>query len=110
MSLNFETTTAPMRQQATQIMAQNLAGCGIEVTLGYHPASEWFASGPDGRLAGRLFDLGQFAWLTGVDPACNLYLGNQMATEENGWLGRTTVASLMRNSMLSATLASIPAR
>ncbi len=88
LSMNYETTTAAMRQQVTQILAQNLAGCGIEVTLGYHPASEWFASGPDGRLAGRLFDLGQFAWLTGVQPSCDLYLSTQMATAENGWSGQ----------------------
>lgn len=88
LSMNYETTTAAMRQQVTQILAQNLAGCGIEVTLGYHPASEWFASGPDGRLAGRLFDLGEFAWLTGVQPSCDLYLSTQMATAENGWSGQ----------------------
>jgi peptide/nickel transport system substrate-binding protein len=46
----------------------------MNVLLTYFPASEWFADGPDGKLFGRRYDLGQFAWLTGVEPACDLYI------------------------------------
>lgn len=88
LEFNYETTNAAMRQQVTQILAQNMAGCGMKVNLGYYPASEWFASGPDGKLYGRLYDLGQFAWLTGVTPPCELYLGPQLPTAENGWSGQ----------------------
>jgi peptide/nickel transport system substrate-binding protein len=88
LSFNYETTTAVLRQQVTQILAQNLAGCGIEVTLSYHPSSEWFATGPDARLYGRLFDLGEFAWLTSVTPPCDLYLSTQLPTADNGWSGQ----------------------
>jgi peptide/nickel transport system substrate-binding protein len=76
----YETTNATMRMQATQVLADSMAACGIKVNLNYYPASEWFADGPDGKLFGRRTDLGQFAWLTGVEPACSLYL----STEING--------------------------
>ncbi len=68
--------------------------------LGYYPASEWFADGPDGKLFGRKYDLGQFAWLTGVQPACDLFITSQIpgdptltnedgtATYPSGWGGQ----------------------
>jgi peptide/nickel transport system substrate-binding protein len=62
-----------MRQQLTQIFKENMAACGIDVELYYPPAGEWFSDGPEGVLFGRKFDLGEFAWLTGVEPSCNLY-------------------------------------
>lgn len=64
-----------MRQQLTQIFQENLAQCGVEIELYYPSADEWFADGPEGVLFGRQYDLGEFAWLTGVQPACDLYLG-----------------------------------
>jgi peptide/nickel transport system substrate-binding protein len=87
LEFNYETTNAPMRQQVSQILAQNLAECGIKVSLDYHPASEWFANEPDGRLFGRLYDLGEGAWITSSEPPCGLYLGSEMPTEVNGWGG-----------------------
>ncbi|MCA9924635.1 MAG: peptide ABC transporter substrate-binding protein [Anaerolineales bacterium] len=70
------TTGNEMRQQLTQIFKENLLECGIDVELYYLPSSEWFADGPDGVLFGRRFDLGEFAWLTGVEPSCSLYLSS----------------------------------
>lgn len=67
------TTGNEMRQQLTQIFKENMTACGITVDLYYLPAGEWFADGPEGVLFGRKFDLGEFAWLTGVEPSCNLY-------------------------------------
>ncbi len=62
-----------MREQLTQIFKENQAQCGIQIELYYLPSSEWFADGPEGELFGRRFDLGEFAWLTGVEPSCSLY-------------------------------------
>ncbi len=67
-----------LRQQLTQIFKENMAACGIDVQLYYLPSGEWFADGPDGVLFGRRFDLGLFAWLTGVQPACDLYMGSRV--------------------------------
>lgn len=75
-SVTLGTTTGnEMRQQLTQIFKENLLECGIDIELYYLPASEWFADGPEGPLFGRTYDLGEFAWLTGVQPSCNLYGG-----------------------------------
>jgi len=76
-SINFWTTNATQRQQATQIMAQTLAECGVEANLEYWVSGEYFADGPEGPIFGRRFDIGQFAWLTGVEPPCDLYLSEQ---------------------------------
>lgn len=78
-SVSLGTTSGnEMRQQLTQIFKENQAMCGIEVKLEYLPAGEWFADGPDGVLFGRKFQLGEFAWLTGVNPACDLYISDQI--------------------------------
>jgi peptide/nickel transport system substrate-binding protein len=82
------TTGNEMRQQLTQIFKENMIECGIDVELYYLPASEWFADGPDGPLFGRRFDLGEFAWLTGVEPSCGLYLTSSITgPEEEGFGG-----------------------
>ena len=82
LQFRYETTTATMRQQATQIMAESALACGIQMDLGYYPSGEWFADGPDGILFGRKFDLGQFAWLTGVQPACDLFKGTDVPGDD----------------------------
>ena len=87
LEFNYETTNVPMRQQVSQILAQNLAECGIKANLDYHPASEWFANEPDGRLFGRLYDLGEGAWISGSEPPCGLYLSSELPNEANGWGG-----------------------
>lgn len=115
------TTGNEMRQQLTQIFKDNMLQCGINVELYYLPASEWFADGPDGVLFGRQFDLGEFAWLTGVEPSCNLYLSSQItgpteeinpktgtpfggwgASNETGWYNQEF------DNLCNAALASLP--
>jgi peptide/nickel transport system substrate-binding protein len=80
-----------MRQQLTQIFKENLVDCGVDIELYYLPSSEWFADGPDGVLFGRKYDLGEFAWLTGVEPACNLYITSEIPGDPelgfSGWGG-----------------------
>lgn len=87
-SVQLGTTTGnEMRQQLTQIFKENMAQCGIEVNLYYLPASEWFADGPEGPLFGRQFDLGEFAWLTGVQPSCSLYITENISGPEDEGFG-----------------------
>ncbi|MCJ7657734.1 MAG: hypothetical protein MUO67_01145, partial [Anaerolineales bacterium] len=73
----YESTSATLRQQVTAVLQQSLAQCGIQANINLLPAAEWFADGPEGPLFGRRFDLGEFAWLTGVAPPCDLYLSTQ---------------------------------
>jgi peptide/nickel transport system substrate-binding protein len=88
LSFAYETTNSTLRQQVTQLIAQNQAECGAEAVINLMPASQWFADGPDGKLYGRLYDQGEFAWLTGVEPGCNLYLSTEIPAEANGWAGQ----------------------
>jgi peptide/nickel transport system substrate-binding protein len=88
LEFKWQSTTAAMRVQYMQIFQQNLAECGIKVNLENMNATEYFADGPDGPIFGRRYDLGSFAWLTGVEPSCDLYLSSQTPTEEGGWAGQ----------------------
>jgi peptide/nickel transport system substrate-binding protein len=88
LEFKWQSTTASMRVQYMQIYQQNLAECGFQVNLENLPAGEYFADGPDGPLFGRRFDLGSFAWLTGVEPPCDLYISELIPTEEKGWAGQ----------------------
>ena len=73
LKIKLESSNSSTRTEVLNILAGSLSKCGIGVTINqYHP-SEWFKSGPDGRLYGRKFDLGEFSWLTGPYPPCNLY-------------------------------------
>ena len=108
------TTGNDMRQQLTQIFKDNMIECGIDVELYYQPAGEWFADGPDGVLFGRQFDLGEFAWLTGVNPACDLYITeNITGPEEEGFGGwgnanETGWSNADYDAVCNAALGSLP--
>jgi peptide/nickel transport system substrate-binding protein len=77
-----------MREQTTLLFQQNMTDIGIEIELEYMPANVFFADGPDGPLFGRRFDLGEFAWLTGVQPPVGLYYCTEIPSEENSWAGQ----------------------
>ncbi len=88
LEFKWGSTTAAMRVQYMQLFQQNLADCGFKVNLDNMASSQWFADGPDGPLFGRRFDVGSFAWLTGVEPSCSLYLSSEIPSAENGWAGQ----------------------
>lgn len=73
LSFTYLTTTAEGASQAAQLFADSLQSCGIQAQVEPVPAAELFLEGPEGRLFGRRFDLAQFAWLTGIEPYCDLY-------------------------------------
>jgi peptide/nickel transport system substrate-binding protein len=87
LAFNLFTTSANMRQATTKILQTSLAECGVQLKLDYWSPGELFADGPDGPLFGRHFDLAQFAWLSEIEPSCELYLSSQIPTEENDWSG-----------------------
>jgi peptide/nickel transport system substrate-binding protein len=92
LSFNYWTTNSTLRQSATQVFAQTMVECGIEAKLEYWSAGEYFADGPDGPIFGRRFDIGQFAWLTGVAPPCELWKSDQIPGDPEagfaGWGGQ----------------------
>jgi peptide/nickel transport system substrate-binding protein len=77
-----------MREEATLLFQQNMVDIGVKVNLEYLAANIFFEDGPDGPLFGRRYDLGQFAWLTGVQPPVGLYWCTETPSEENSWAGQ----------------------
>lgn len=73
LSFTYLSTTAEGASQAAQLLAASLQRCGIQAQVESLPAAELFQEGPEGQLFGRRFDIAQFAWLTGIEPYCELY-------------------------------------
>lgn len=75
----------PLRQKVTQIVQAQLAeNCNVKTEIQL-VGSDFFADGPDGPVFGRKYDMAEFAWLTGVEPPCNLYQTSQIPSEETSW-------------------------
>jgi len=72
-------------ERVAHILAENLAACGIGLSVKYYPGDQLFADGPDGPVFGRQFDLVLFSWLNDLDAPCWLYLSSEIPTSENWW-------------------------
>lgn len=72
----------PKSEQVAQMVAQDLAACGIKVNLASGTAEELFTPGPDGLLFGRQFDLAQFSWQTAAQPSCHLFLSEAIPGDD----------------------------
>ncbi|MCC7358241.1 MAG: peptide ABC transporter substrate-binding protein [Anaerolineales bacterium] len=84
-SFVHSTRNNPLRAQVTQVVqAQLKENCMIETTIEL-VGGEYFSDGPDGMVFGRQYDLGEFAWLTGVEPGCTIYATTAIPNEVNGW-------------------------
>jgi len=77
-----------LREQSTLLFQQNMKEIGMQVNLEYLAAGIYFEDGPKGPLFGRTFDLGQFGWLTGVQPPVGLYWCSEIPAEGNAWAGQ----------------------
>ncbi|MDP1546819.1 MAG: ABC transporter substrate-binding protein [Anaerolineales bacterium] len=74
-----------LREKVTQVVqAQLKDNCNIETKIELY-GGEYFGDGPDGLVFGRQYDMGEFAWLTGVEPPCNLYISSQLPSADLGW-------------------------
>jgi peptide/nickel transport system substrate-binding protein len=73
------------RQRAAEVLQQNLADCGVGVSVDYLPPDVFYADGPDGPIFGRQFDLALFSWLNGLSAPCEVYLSSQIPDEQNWW-------------------------
>jgi peptide/nickel transport system substrate-binding protein len=80
-----------LRPEVGRMIRDDLARCGIEVTIERLPAVDFFADGPVGRVFGRDFDLALFPWLADDEPSCHLFLSRQIQGPPNlfaqGWHG-----------------------
>lgn len=87
-SFTLSSTQAALRVSAMQVYQQNLAACGVDMIMGNITADELFLEGEEGPLSGRHFDAALFAFGTGVEPACTLFLSTEIPNDENGWVGQ----------------------
>jgi peptide/nickel transport system substrate-binding protein len=81
-SINYFHLDHPFNQGIAQIVKENLAQCGIEVTLSALPAEELYATGSEAKVFGRQFDLAQFSWQAAEEPPCYLFLGDAVPGED----------------------------
>ena len=81
-----------IRLRINELVADDLAECGLQVNLYDVNANDWFDDGPFSPLFGRRFDLATFAWRTGIHPPCGLYLSsNVTGPEERGFGGWSNI-------------------
>lgn len=65
------------------VQAQLLANCGVEVRPQLYTPEELYDLWPTGVMFGRRFDLAEFAWNTGIEPQCQLYMTENIASAQN---------------------------
>lgn len=88
LSLTYLTTTSLQRRQVSEILVSSLSKCGIGVETEYLAPENLYASGPDGTLFGRQFDLAQFAMGSeSLVPRCDWFTTASIPDEENDWQG-----------------------
>jgi peptide/nickel transport system substrate-binding protein len=88
LELDYLTTNAAQRVQVSTIVADSLAQCGIKVNIKYLDQTELYATGPDGSLFGRNFELAEFAMgSTGLEQPCEWFSSSEIPNAANYWVG-----------------------
>ncbi len=72
-------------ERAARIIEENLAACGIGLSVEFLSDGEFYADGPHGPIFGRQFDLALFSWLNDFGGQCELYLSSAVPGPENLW-------------------------
>jgi peptide/nickel transport system substrate-binding protein len=76
----------PARQRTAQILAENLADCGVILGVRYFTSTEELVfEGHDSPVLGRQFELALYSWNSGLYAPCELYLSSQIPAPENQW-------------------------
>lgn len=87
LSLLYRTTNAPLPQAFSARVVDDLARCGMEVTVELLEVPQFYAGGANSPLYGRGFDLAGFAWFGDVEPSCELYSSERIPGAGNLWEG-----------------------
>jgi len=86
--LKYYTTTTPQRRQVVEILEKSLAECGIGLKVEYFSQNDLYASGPEGFLFGRNFNLAEYAiGVIGNEPPCGWFTSAEIPSEKNLWAG-----------------------
>ena len=86
LSFTLSTGDSDVSQKIGEKIREDLAQCGINVTIEPLPLGELYAQGPDGVIFGRSFDAAVFGWAAG-NHACSIYMSDQIPAETNHWVG-----------------------
>jgi len=76
--VTYMTTDGTVRRRVAELVAEDLAACGIDAAVEVLPEQVLFAPAPEGPLFGRRFDLAQFAWPVTQQPLCDMFLSSQI--------------------------------
>jgi peptide/nickel transport system substrate-binding protein len=87
LEVTYATTQATLRKSVSDAVTKSLAGCGIKAAVAESAPTDLYASGPDGPLFGRKFNLTEFFWELGAQPVCSIYQTDQIPTAGNHWIG-----------------------
>jgi peptide/nickel transport system substrate-binding protein len=86
--VTYITSSAAQRVQVGTLVAGSLAQCGIKVNLEFLDQVDLYASGPDGPLFGRGFELAEYAMGSlGIEPPCGFYTSSEIPGATNHWVG-----------------------
>ncbi|MGA2819188.1 MAG: ABC transporter substrate-binding protein [Anaerolineales bacterium] len=85
--INYWAIDSLQSRAVVEILAASLARCGIQTDVQFF-GSSLLQGGSDSPVFGRQFDMAQFGWISGPDPACEIYLSSQIPGPANGWQGQ----------------------
>ena len=97
LSLELLVSTNPFHQTIAEAIKTDLAECGVDVGVTTLPMEGLYASGPEGPLFGRKFDLAIISWQPMPGGDCQIYQSWAIPSKDNYWIG-TNVAGLLNES------------
>jgi len=77
-SFQYLTTDEQSKEVVAQIVQDSLEECGVHVDIISQPGEMIFAPGPEGQVFGRRFAMAQYAWAGSLEPACFLYMSDEI--------------------------------
>jgi peptide/nickel transport system substrate-binding protein len=88
LEVDYETSTRPDRQQATAIIKDSLAQCGIKANIQLYSYEEFFLRDPpENKIWGRRYDLTEYALSFDFLPPCDIYLSSgALGPEGSPWI------------------------
>jgi peptide/nickel transport system substrate-binding protein len=85
-SVTLLTTSGdPVREKTAEILAENLADCGIRLGVQYLSPEQLIDEDLNSPVLGRNFELALFSWNNGLFAPCEVYLSSQIPGPENQW-------------------------
>lgn len=78
LKLEMLSANDPASLQASQVIKESLAQCGVILVIEAYPAADLLTAGPEGKVFGRQFQLAKFAWQASPEPPCDLYTTAQI--------------------------------